>query len=202
MPKRKKSKKRSKANPNLIVVVLTDDTEFKKSMDDINNKKKVGFYIEDAKQKIIPVVRARNHPVQRDPCWRKVSSRCDYRRLLRASEYRGVRAGSLQILSAAVPSPRWQANALDKKKETQNSAEMHALKTSRKRSIKTPNVLVTTLTEEQRKKAGESVRKHDAAKFEIVGIQVKGIPNVRVSNHPVQKPTPTPPEPPPPPPGD
>jgi hypothetical protein len=112
----------------------------------------------------------------------------------------------LQILSAEVPSPRWQANALDKKKETQNSAEMHALKISRKRSTKTPNVLVTTLTEEQRKKVGESVRKYDVAKFEIVGVEVKGIPSVRLSNHPIEQPppspTPKPPPPPPPPPGD
>jgi hypothetical protein len=61
---------------------------------------------------------------------------------------------------------------------------MHMLKKSRKRSRKTPDV-----------------REHDVAKFEIVGIEVKGIPSVRVSDHPVQKPTPTP-EPPPPPPGD
>jgi hypothetical protein len=77
---------------------------------------------------------------------------------------------------------------------------MHALKTSRKRSIKRLGVLVATLTEEQRKKVGESVRKHDVAKFEIVGIEVKGIPSVRVSNHPIHTPTPTPPPPPPPPP--
>jgi hypothetical protein len=56
---------------------------------------------------------------------------------------------------------------------------MHTLKTSRKRSIK-----------------------HDVAEFEIVGIEVKGVPSVRVSNQPVQKPPPSPtptPEPPPPP---
>jgi len=80
---------------------------------------------------------------------------------------------------------------------------MHTLKASRKRSRKTPD-LVTTLTEEQRKKARESIRKHDVAKLEIVGIEVKGIPSVRVSNHPVHEPvptpTPTPPTPPPPPP--
>jgi hypothetical protein len=43
--------------------------------------------------------------------------------------------------------------------------------------------------------------KRSGTKFEIVGIEVKGIPNVRVSNQPIQQPTPTPtPEPPPPPP--
>ena len=53
----------------------------------------------------------------------------------------------------------------------------------------------------------ENVREQDVAKFEIVGIEVKGVPNVRVKNQPVQpspptptpppKPTPTPPPPPP-----
>jgi hypothetical protein len=42
-------------------------------------------------------------------------------------------------------------------------------------------------------------RKRSRTKFEIVGTEVKGIPNVRVSNQPVQQPTPTPPPPPPPP---
>jgi hypothetical protein len=80
---------------------------------------------------------------------------------------------------------------------------MHTLKTSRKPSIKLPDLLVTTPTEEQQEKAEESVRQRDMAEFEIVGIEVKGIPSVRVSNHPVQPapPSPTPP-PPPPPPGD
>jgi hypothetical protein len=79
------------------------------------------------------------------------------------------------------------------------------LKKSGKRSGKTPDMLVITPTDEQKKKATESIRKHEVAKFEIVGIEVKGVPSVRVSNHPVQQPTPTPtptPEPPPPPPGE
>jgi hypothetical protein len=65
MPKRKKSKKRSKAMPYVILVVLTSDTEFDDSMDSITDQMKVGFEIEDINQQtIIPVVRARNHPVQ------------------------------------------------------------------------------------------------------------------------------------------
>jgi hypothetical protein len=49
-----------------------------------------------------------------------------------------------------------------------------------------------------------SRRAPDVAKFEIVGIEVEGIPSVRVNDQPVEhppKPTPTP-EPPPPPPGE
>jgi len=87
---------------------------------------------------------------------------------------------------------------------------MHTLKTSRKTSIKLPDLLVTTVTAEQREKAEESVRKHEVAEFGIVGIEVKGIPSVRMSNHPIQPappsptpdPTPPPPPPPPPPPSD
>jgi len=78
---------------------------------------------------------------------------------------------------------------------------MHMPKKSGKRSEKAPEVLTISPAEEQKEKARESVRKHDVAKLEIVGIEVKGIPSVRVSNHPIQKPTPpTPPTPPPPPP--
>lgn len=61
---------------------------------------------------------------------------------------------------------------LDKNRETQNPAEMHASQTSGKRSV---------------------------AEFEIVGVEVKGIPSVRLSDQPIQQPTPTPPTPPPPP---
>jgi hypothetical protein len=64
MPKRKKSKKRSKAKSWVIVVALTSETEFNESWDSIKNQKKVGFDIEDIEQTTIPVVRARNHPVQ------------------------------------------------------------------------------------------------------------------------------------------
>jgi hypothetical protein len=73
MPKRKKSKKRSEASPNIILVQLTNDTDFNDSMDSIHEKKKVGFKIEDGfeikevKQGSIAFVRATNHPVQRDP---------------------------------------------------------------------------------------------------------------------------------------
>jgi hypothetical protein len=81
---------------------------------------------------------------------------------------------------------------------------MNMPKKSGKRSEKGPEVLMISPAEEQKKKARESVRKHDVAKLEIVGIAVKGIPSVRVSNHPVHEPvptpTPTPPTPPPPPP--
>jgi hypothetical protein len=69
MPKRKKSKKHSKATRYVILVELTDKREFDKSWDDIKNpkKKKVGFEIEDivaGETSIIPIVRGRNHPVQ------------------------------------------------------------------------------------------------------------------------------------------
>lgn len=64
MPKRKKSKKRSKAAPYVIMVALTSQDEFDNSLDSIKKKKKVGFDIEDVELTSIPVVRARNHPVQ------------------------------------------------------------------------------------------------------------------------------------------
>ena len=65
MPKRKKSKKRSKAKSNVIVVLLPSDTEFDKSMKSIKDQMKVGFEIEDIHQDLsMPVVRAKNHPVQ------------------------------------------------------------------------------------------------------------------------------------------
>ncbi|PYJ55207.1 MAG: hypothetical protein DME82_08160 [Verrucomicrobia bacterium] len=60
MPKRKKSKKRSKASPPVIVVALTSAV-----MKGIG-KKKVGFDIVDIPESVggIPVVRAKNNPVQ------------------------------------------------------------------------------------------------------------------------------------------
>ena len=79
---------------------------------------------------------------------------------------------------------------------------MHMLKTSRKRSRKTPDLFAIPLTEDQKRKARGRIREHDLAKFEIVGIEVKGIPSVRVVNT-IHEPTPTPtppPSPPPPPP--
>jgi len=82
------------------------------------------------------------------------------------------------------------------------------LKKSIKRSRMAPGGFVNTLTREHKRKVRENIREHDVAKFEIVGIEVKGVPNVRVKNQPVQpspptptpppKPTPTPPPPPPP----
>jgi hypothetical protein len=102
--------------------------------------------------------------------------------------------------------PSWHANALDKKEEGQNPVNMHMPKKSGKPSLKPSGVLATKLTDEQRKETGESGPQYDVAKYEIVGIEVKGVPNVRVSNHPIQQPappsptpTPTPPTPPPPP---
>jgi hypothetical protein len=83
---------------------------------------------------------------------------------------------------------------------------MHMPKKSGKPSLKPSDVLATKLTDEQRKETGETGPRYDVAKYEIVGIEVKGVPNVRVSNHPIQQPappsptpTPTPPTPPPPP---
>jgi hypothetical protein len=67
MPKRKKSKKRSKASTNMILVELTSDGDFADSMYSINKKKLVGFEIEEIDPGSVPFVRAKNHPVQRDP---------------------------------------------------------------------------------------------------------------------------------------
>jgi len=65
MPKRKKSKKRSKASPPVIVVALTSQDDFDASLDSIQKKGKVGFEIKDiAIEGGIPVVRAKNNPVQ------------------------------------------------------------------------------------------------------------------------------------------
>jgi len=67
MPKRKKSKKRASPQLPVIMVVLPDDAEMDEAMKAIKDpkKKKVGFKIEDVGSAgSIPVVRARNHPVQ------------------------------------------------------------------------------------------------------------------------------------------
>jgi hypothetical protein len=80
---------------------------------------------------------------------------------------------------------------------------MNMVTKSRKRSRKTSDLLAITLPEDQKRKARERIHEHDLANFEIVGIEVKGIPSVRVINQPITAPTPTPtpePEPPPPPP--
>jgi hypothetical protein len=77
---------------------------------------------------------------------------------------------------------------------------------SRKRSRKTSDLLAITVPEDHKRKARERIHEHDLAKFEIVGIEVKGVPSVRVINQPIgapqpPPPTPTPePSPPPPPP--
>jgi hypothetical protein len=76
-------------------------------------------------------------------------------------------------------------NALDKKSKIKILIDMHMVKKSRKRSRKTPDVLAILLTGEQK-----SIPEHDVAKFEIVGIEVKGIPNLRVRNQPVHEPPP------------
>ena len=60
---RKKSRKRSRAILSVIVVTLTEE-EKEKAMESILKKGKVGFKIEEIEQTTIPVVRARNHPVQ------------------------------------------------------------------------------------------------------------------------------------------
>jgi hypothetical protein len=67
MAKGKKSKKRASPIAPAILVVLTSGDEYDKSWDSIIHKSKVGFDIEDIQPGSIPVVRARNHPVQRDP---------------------------------------------------------------------------------------------------------------------------------------
>jgi hypothetical protein len=63
---------------------------------------------------------------------------------------------------------------------------------SRKRSRKTSDLLAITLPEDQKRKARERIHEHDLANFEIVGIEVKGIPSVRVINQPFIAPTPKP----------
>ena len=60
-------------------------------------------------------------------------------------------------------------------------------KKSRKRSINTPDVIVIKLTEEQKKKVREGIRKQDLAKFKIEEIEVKVIPVVRVDGRPVKE---------------
>ena len=62
---------------------------------------------------------------------------------------------------------------------------------SRERSRKTSDLLAITLPEDQR----ERIHEHDLTNFEIVGIEVKGIPSVRVKNvymAPTPKPKPKP----------
>jgi hypothetical protein len=63
---------------------------------------------------------------------------------------------------------------------------------SRKRSRKTSDWLAITLPEDQKRKARERIHEHDLANFEIVGIEVKGIPSVRVINQPILAPPPKP----------
>lgn len=68
---------------------------------------------------------------------------------------------------------------------------------SRKRSTKTPDLLAIRFPADQKRKARERIHEHDLAKFEILGIEVKGVPNVRVINQPIgPPPTPRPPRPP------
>jgi hypothetical protein len=67
MPKRKKSKKLAITIPPAIIVTTTDQAEMDAVMKNIA-KKKVGFEIVDIPSGSIPIVRAKNHPVQRDPC--------------------------------------------------------------------------------------------------------------------------------------
>jgi hypothetical protein len=90
---------------------------------------------------------------------------------------------------------------LDKKEQSQNPAvNMDMVTKSRKRSRKTSDLLAITLPEDQKRKARERIHEHDLAKFEIVGIEVKGVPSVRVINQPITPPPPPPPTPKPPPP--
>jgi hypothetical protein len=80
--------------------------------------------------------------------------------------------------------------ALDKNKRNQNPAHtMHMLKESRKRSTKAPDVLAIPYTGE---KASEMILEQDVPRFEIVGIEVKGVPGVRVINQPISPPGPPP----------
>jgi hypothetical protein len=66
MPKKsgkRKSRKRYRATPGVIVVTLTQE-EKDKAMKSIDDQGAVGFEILDIEQKTIPIVRARTHPVQ------------------------------------------------------------------------------------------------------------------------------------------
>ena len=51
----------------MILVELTSDEDFADSMYSISKKKLVGFEIEEIDPGSVPFVRAKNHPVQRDP---------------------------------------------------------------------------------------------------------------------------------------
>jgi len=78
---------------------------------------------------------------------------------------------------------------------------MDVVTKSRKRSRKTSDLLAIPLPEDQKRKARPRIHEHDLAKFEILGIEVKGVPGVRVINQPIGPPPPPPkPKPPPPPP--
>jgi hypothetical protein len=67
MAKRKKSKKRSKASTNMILVELISEGDYADSLYAIDKNKLVGFEIEEIDPGSVPFVRAKNHPVQRDP---------------------------------------------------------------------------------------------------------------------------------------
>jgi hypothetical protein len=67
MPKRKKSKKRSKASTNMILVELITSGDYADSLYAIDKNKRVGFDITEVEPGAVPFVRATNHPVQRDP---------------------------------------------------------------------------------------------------------------------------------------
>jgi len=69
---------------------------------------------------------------------------------------------------------------------------MHIVKEPRKRSRKTPDVFAISCTGEN---ASEGILEHDVPRFEIVGIEVKGVPGVRVINQPISPPPPPPPKP-------
>ena len=68
MAKSKKSKKQGIKVPPMIVVTLTSEAEKEKALKSIAEKDAVGFAIEDVDEEgSIPVLRAKNHPIQLDP---------------------------------------------------------------------------------------------------------------------------------------
>ena len=54
--------------------------------------------------------------------------------------------------------------------------------------IVTEDAIIITLTEEQKKKVRQSIRKSGKAKFKIKEIQVESIPCIRPGDHPVSCP--------------
>jgi hypothetical protein len=69
---------------------------------------------------------------------------------------------------------------------------MHIVKQPSKRSTNTADVFAISCTAE---KASEAILEHEVPRFEIVEIEVRGLPGVRVINQPISPPPPPPPTP-------